>query len=84
MFNSLLCYSVPNNQPAGHDGPNTTLPSPEAPDALDNTTALVADTNTTSQEENPCTGDACIMQVRILYKLEDHLPTYLWKLRVQA
>ena len=41
MFNSLLCYSEPDDPPAGHADPNTILPPPEAPDALDNTTPLV-------------------------------------------
>ena len=72
MFNSLLCCSEPENPPAGHADPNTILPSPEAPDALNNATPLVADTNTTSQEENPWRGDACIVQVRI-WKLETKL-----------
>ena len=71
MFNSLLCCSEPENPPAGHADPNT---SPEAPDALNNATPLAvhADTNTTSQEENPWTGDVCIVQVRI-WKLETKL-----------
>ena len=86
MFNSSLCCSEPENPPAGHADPNTILPSPEAADALGNSTPLVvhADPNTTLQEENPWTGDISIVQVRIMHKLEDHMPTHLWKLRVQA
>ena len=65
MFNSLLCCSEPDNPPV-YANPTTTSLSPEAPDALDNTTPLVvhADTNTTPQEEHPTTGNVCTMPDR--------------------
>ena len=65
MFTSLLCCSKPDNPPV-YANPTKTLPSPEAPDALDNTTPLVvqADTNTTPQEEHPTTGNVCTMPDR--------------------